>query len=57
MKLSEKTNLYGLTVRETKLITGKSYQTLDNWSIDQPRLFDVVMRGSRLLKMGGRINE
>ena len=52
MKPSEKCKAAGLkSLAELAEITGESVQTLNNWSKNKPRVFDLVLRGSAMEKL------
>jgi len=52
MKPSEKCKEAGLkSLAELAEITGESVQTLNNWSKNKPRVFDLVLRGSAMEKL------
>ena len=47
MSMRDRLKLIGLTVRDVTALTGVSYNTLKNWTINKPRLFEVFYEGLR----------
>ena len=51
MKPSERAKQAGLdSLEELAEMTGQSVQTLNNWSKNKPKLFDVVLAGAVQIK-------